>query len=147
MSPAAIRLNRYTNQRRSQRVLLSIQILVTGKRGDGQPFAEETETVVVSVHGGLIFLAESVNAAQPLTVRNLKSGEVVLCTVIDVGPAHDGKREVGIQFLESSEKFWRVSFPPEHWSPHSPEAKRFSAGTISIVKPKPQGLPLDSGKK
>lgn len=147
MSPAAIRLNRYTNQRGSQRVLLSIQILVTGKRGDGQPFSEETETVVVNVQGALIFLAESVKAAQSLTIRNLKSGEDVLCKVIDVGPAHDGKREVGIEFLEASEKFWRVSFPPEHWSPHSPEAKRFSAGTISIVKPKPQGLSQNTAEK
>jgi len=138
MISRAIRPNRYTNQRRSQRVLLSVQILVTGHRLDGQAFAEETQTVVVNVHGALIFLAETVKAAQPLTIRNVKSGEEVPCKVVDVGPSHEGKREIGIEFLEPSQRFWRVAFPPEDWSPHSPEAKRFSGEAISFVKQKSQ---------
>lgn len=134
MSSGAIRPNRYTNQRRSQRVLLSVHILIEGQRINGQPFAEDTHTVVVSVHGALIFLAESVKVAQPLTVRNVKSGEQVACKVVDVGPIHEGKHEIGIEFIEPSRGFWRVAFPPEDWSSHSPEAKRFSGKGISYAK-------------
>jgi hypothetical protein len=147
MSFRAVRPNRYTNQRRSQRVLLSVHIVVKGHRVDGQTFTEETETVVVNVHGALIFLAETVKAAQQLTICNVKSGEEVSCKVVDVGPSHEGKREIGIEFLEPSHRFWRVAFPPEDWSPHSPEAKRFSGEAISFVKQKSQGTSSSLFKK
>ena len=147
MSSQAIRPNRYTNQRRSQRVLLSVHILVKGTRADGQPFAEETHTVVVNVHGALIFLAETVKAAQSLNIRNVKSGEEVPCKVVDIGPTHDGKREIGIEFLQPSHRFWRVAFPPEDWSPHSPEAKRFSGEAISFAKQKSRNSSDNSLKK
>jgi len=147
VSSHGVRPNRYTNQRRSRRVLLVVQILVKGEREDGEPFAEETQTVVVNAHGALIFLAQTVKAAQPLTIRNLKSGEEVACRVVDVGAAHDGKREVGIEFLEPSHRFWRVSFPPEDWSSHSPEAKRFSGEAVSLVKQKSQGPSRNPFKK
>jgi len=127
--------------------LLSVHILVKGHRVDGQPFAEETYTVVVNVHGALIFLAENVKASQPVTILNVKSGEEVSCKVVDVGPTHEGKREIGIEFLKPSGRFWRVSFPPEDWSPHSPEAKRFSGEAISFVKQKSQGSSGNPFKK
>ena len=147
MSSDAIRQNRGTNPRRSQRVLLSVHILVKGSRTDGEPFAEDTHTIVVNVHGALILLAENVKAAQPLTIRNMKSGEEVSCKVVEAGKIHDGKREVGIEFLEPSRHFWRVSFPPEDWSPRSPEAKRFSGEAISFVKQKFRGSSNDPVKK
>jgi hypothetical protein len=142
-----IRPHHYNNQRRSQRVLLSVHILAKGRRMDGEPFAEETHTVVVNVHGASIFLKENVKPAQPLTIRNLKSGEEVPCKVVEVGSLHEGKREVGIEFLEPSRRFWRVAFPPEDWSPHSPEAKRFSGEAISFAKQKSRSPSNDPVKK
>ena len=124
MSTTAVRPNRYTSQRRSQRVLLAVRVLVKGHRSDGHAFKEETQTVVVNAHGCLALLLELVDVGQSLTMLNLKSGEQVPCRVTDVGPVHEGKQEVGIEFLEPSARFWRVTFLPEDWSPHSPEAKR-----------------------
>ncbi|HKV63670.1 MAG TPA: hypothetical protein VJO16_17315 [Candidatus Acidoferrum sp.] len=50
-----------------------------------------------------------------------------------MGAVHDGKFEVGIEFVELAPRFWRVAFSPEDWSPRSPEAKRRTA--TSAVAP------------
>ena len=123
MDPAVPRTHKHPNQRRSQRVLLSIRIVVSGNRLDGHRFAEEASTSVVSAHGALLLIGEQVQTGQTLTIRNVKSGEERPCNVIGIGPKHGGKTEVGVEFLEASPRFWRVAFPPDDWSPRSPEAK------------------------
>jgi hypothetical protein len=124
LSTIPTRLHKYTNQRRSQRVMLAVRILVDGDRLGGQRFSEEAETSVVNAHGALILLAEKVALGQSLSVRNIKSGAELQAEVVDVGAFIDNRFEVGIEFLEPSPRFWRVAFPPEDWSPRSPEAKR-----------------------
>lgn len=124
MSTIPTRLNKYTNQRRSQRVMLALKILVGGGRVDGKRFSEETVTSVVNAHGALILLAEKVTLGQTVSVRNIKSNEELQAEVVDVGAVQEGKTEVGIEFTEAAPRFWRVAFPPEDWTPRSPEAKR-----------------------
>jgi len=127
LSTNPTRLHKYTNQRRSQRVMLSVRILVGGDRHDGKKFSEEAETSVVNAHGALIFLAEPVKLGQSLSVQNIKSHQELHAEVVDIGAVFDGRFEVGIEFLEPAPRFWRVAFPPEDWSPRSPEAKRRTA--------------------
>lgn len=127
MSTNPTRLHKYTNQRRSQRVMLSVKILVGGDHLDGKKFSEETVTSVVNAHGALIFLAEPVKLGQSVSVQNIKSHQELRAEVVDVGAVHEGKFEVGIEFLEAAPRFWRVAFPPADWSPRSPEAKRRTA--------------------
>jgi hypothetical protein len=45
------------------------------------------------------------------------------CQVVFLGPVREGKAEVGLEFSEPRPAFWRVAFPPEDWSPRSPEAR------------------------
>ncbi len=137
LSTIPIRLHKYTSQRRSQRVMLSVKILVGGNRLDRQRFSEEALTSVVSAHGALIFLVEKVTLGQLLTIRNVKSGEETRGEVVDVGLESAGKFEVGVEFLERCPRFWRITFPPEDWSPRSPEAKRLTIAPTSLPKPLP----------
>jgi hypothetical protein len=132
------RLSKYANQRRSQRVMLSIRILVSGDRIGGQRFSEETLTSVVNAHGALILIGENVSNGQFITIRNLKSGEELQGEVVDVGTEQAGKFEVGVEFLEASPRFWRIAFPPEDWSPRNPEAKRAVIPTAPVALPKPR---------
>ena len=104
--------------------MLSLKILVGGGHLDGKRFSEETVTSVVNAHGALIFLAEKVELGQTLIVRNIKSNEQLQADVVDIGAVYEGKTEIGIEFIEAAPRFWRVAFPPEDWSPRSPEAKR-----------------------
>jgi hypothetical protein len=66
---------------------------------------------------------------------------------MDFGETRDGKREVGVEFVEPSHGFWRVTFPPEDWSVHSPEAKRSSGQAITPMKQRPQSPPDNPLKK
>ena len=109
--------------------MLSVRILISGDRLDGKKFSEEAQTSVVNAHGALIFLAEQVRLGQSLSVRNIKSHQELQAEVVDVGAVHDGNFEVGIEFLEPAPRFWHVAFPPEDWSPRSPEAKRRTVST------------------
>jgi len=112
--------------RRSQRILLSIAVLVSGQRANGSSFSERTKTQVVNVHGAMVELREPVLAGQPLRMKNLATNEEVACTVADVNRTSNQVPKVGIAFAKPSPSFWRVAFPPEDWSPRSPEAKRVS---------------------
>jgi hypothetical protein len=117
--------------------MLSVGIVITGERHNRHRFSEETFTSVVNAHGALILLEERVTLGQLLTIRNLKSHQELQCEVVDVGAVQDGKFEVSIEFLEPSPRFWRIAFPPEDWSPHSPEAKRRTTAPTPWLKPRP----------
>jgi len=118
---------KHLDQRRGRRVMLTISVLITGTHEDGRRFSEESQTIVVNPHGAMLLLSENVKAGQKLKVRHALSGETRECTVVDLGLKHENKREVGIELLEASSQFWHVAFPPDDWSPHSPEAKRRQA--------------------
>jgi hypothetical protein len=120
-------------QRRSQRILLSVSILISGQQANGSPFSERTKTQVVNAHGALIQLREPVLAGQQLRMKNLATNEEVACTVADISRGSTEVPEVGVAFTKPCPGFWRVTFPPEDWSPRSPEAKRVSY----VTQPKP----------
>jgi len=82
----------------------------------------------VNAHGALIELREPVLVGQALRMKNLATNEEMNCKVADINPGHATPAEVGVEFAEAWSRFWRVTFPPTDWSPHSPEAKRFASG-------------------
>lgn len=116
------------NQRRSQRVLLSVPLVVTGTRRNGSAFSERTKTLVVNAHGGLVMLREPVLVGQILTMTNIGTAEEIVCKVMDVNTGNSGAPEIGVEFAEPCPRFWRVSFPPTDWTPRSPEARRLTQG-------------------
>ncbi|MGA3295372.1 MAG: PilZ domain-containing protein [Candidatus Acidiferrales bacterium] len=113
------------DRRRSQRVNITMRVLIRGKVG-GQSFEEETATVSVNAHGGMIRLAAKVTRTQRISLINPKTTEEMPCTVTFVGQKENGKTEVGVEFVEPSPLFWRIAFPPEDWDPS--ERKRPAAG-------------------
>ena len=148
MSTSSIRPTGQSAQRRSQRVLLAVPLLVTGKRFDSVAFSERTTTVVVSAHGALILLHEPVAIGQVLTLKNVATTEKMNCTVADFNPGNNGVPEVGVEFTHPCPRFWRVSFPPADWTPRSPEAKRLVAlGTRGEARvPTAPGTPRSEKK-
>jgi hypothetical protein len=113
------------NRRRSQRILISAPIRVSGTNAAGAIFVENTSTVVVNSHGALILLKEKVWIGQALTMRRVASEEEIECVVKGMNPEPDGLPEIAIEFQKPNPKFWHISFPPSDWNSHSPEAKGF----------------------
>lgn len=135
MSTPNIRPTQAANQRRSQRILLSVPLRVSGKRPNGTPFVEHTKTLIVNAHGALLQLQEPVREGQALNVRNVTTGEEMPCKVVDLSPGATGLAEIGVEFATVNPRFWRVSFPPADWSTRSPEAKRFASSPSTAPSP------------
>jgi hypothetical protein len=127
-------------QRRSQRVMLKVSLVVLAQGPDNRMISEETRTVTVSAHGALVLMTAKVSVGQLLTLRNSTTEEEVLCRVAYVNPHVGEKKEVGLDFMKPCPRFWRISFPPPDWTTRSPEAK-------SDANPRPRGTTTDVGKK
>ncbi len=107
---------RESERRRSQRVFLSLPVLVRGAASGPPSFEEETRTLVVNAHGALVILANRVEVGEKLRLKNLKSGEEQPCEVAYLGPEVLGKIQVGVEFVEPAPHFWHITFPPEDWA-------------------------------
>jgi len=110
-------------------------LMVSGVRENRTTFSERATTSVVNAHGALLRLRERVQLEQVLRLKNIATGEELDCKVADVSRGQDERVEVGVQFLEPSPRFWRISFPPADWSQRSPEAKRFSISSPEPILP------------
>jgi hypothetical protein len=110
-------------QRRSQRVMLKVSVVVFAHRADNKRASEETRTVTVNAHGAMVLLAMDVSIGQILMLRHSGTGEEVSCRVVYLSPHQSEKREVGLDFMKPCPGFWRISFPPPDWTMRSPEAK------------------------
>ena len=102
-------------RRRSMRVLLSVPIIVSGKKAGNQDFKEETRTLVVNAHGALIALEAHVVAQKNVMLSNKSTQQSIDCRVVHIGSAQGGKTQVGMEFIKPSGKFWQIDFPPDDW--------------------------------
>ena len=125
-----------SNLRRSQRLSLAFEVVVTARRENGKASSEETKTLVISPHGALLLLRTGVAIGEVLTIRNVQTREELSCRVSDLESSSQlGMMEVGIEFIKNAPSFWRVSFPPADWTLRSPEAKGFRPRIAASVVP------------
>ncbi len=103
-------------RRRTQRVQIAMPVIVRAKDGK-PPFEEKTQTISVNANGCLVRIQSAVVRAQRIFLVNPHTTEELPCTVMFVGKKDGGKTEVGLEFIEASPLFWRISFPPEDWDP------------------------------
>ena len=111
------------NRRRSQRVLMTIPVRVSGQSAVGLPFEEETHTRAISAHGGLILVSTQVNRGQRLTLSNIQTKAALECVVAHIDRHQGGHPQVGVEFMLPNPIFWHVAFPPKDWTPRHPDAK------------------------
>jgi hypothetical protein len=112
-----------SSRRRSQRVMVNLPVHVKAKNSAGLEISEETKTVSVSAHGALLRLEMSVTKGQTIVLRNPSTNDALECSVDYLGNTQDGRREVGVSFVQPNRTLWQIAFPPADWSPQHPEAK------------------------
>ena len=110
-------------RRRSQRVLMQVGVRIRGTDPQSKPFEEEAVTLAINAHGALVSLKNRLTSGTKVKMRHNITEEEQECQVVFLGPVREGKAEVGLEFSEPRPAFWRVAFPPEDWSPRSPEAR------------------------
>ena len=110
-------------RRRSQRVLMQVPVRIRGKNAQGAEFEEFTETLAINAHGALILLNARLTSGAVVHMKHSRTEEEQECHVAFLGPVRGGKAEIGLEFTAPRPTFWRVAFPPEDWTPKSPEAR------------------------
>jgi hypothetical protein len=135
------------SRRRSQRVILSVPITVSGGAGNAA-FSEKTQTLVINAHGALITLAAKISQGQLVKIQSSSHPEKQECRVVYVGPPVEGKAQLGVEFTEPSPHFWHIAFPPESWTPLPPDKPVILAKSEKAEKPdKAAPAPAKTGKR
>src|SRR6266851_4683896 len=111
------------NRRRSQRVLMTVPVRVSGQTGVGLPFEEETHTRAISAHGALLLVSTQVYRGQRLTMSNIQTKGALECVVVHIDKRQRDHPHVGVEFMLPNPVFWHVAFPPKDWTPRHPDAK------------------------
>lgn len=123
-------------RRRSQRVLMQVSVRLRGKDSEGRPFEEETSTLAINAHGALVTLQSKITSGSMIHLQHNGTKEEQECHVAFLGPVRSGRAEVGLEFSEARPGFWRVTFPPEDWSPKHPEARTILSTGSSLPSKK-----------
>jgi TonB family protein len=69
-------------------------------------FAEDTCTVIVFPQGAVIRLSASVSPDQLVVIANRKSGQIMLCRIVNVRTYPNTKGYAEIEFMHSATGFW-----------------------------------------
>ena len=104
-----------SDRRRSERVLLHVPVVVRTETMEGKRVQEETLTLVVNAHGGLLTLKMEVVPGQPVLLVNPKNGKEQKCRVVRVDNPPGGALAVAFEFETPAPNFWPVVFPPADW--------------------------------
>jgi hypothetical protein len=117
--------NHPSTHRHSRRLYIHVRVNLHWRLENLTLIPEETETVMVNAHGGLVRLEVVPLLGQKVTLENISTHETQDAIVVSLGKAaaKSGKISVGVQFTKPNPLFWHVSFPPEDWSPAHPDAK------------------------
>ena len=105
-----------TNKRRSERVVLTVPIVLSVRTMDGRVRSEKAKTQVVNAHGGLLISDLQVATGQEFDLTNPKTGMTKRCRVVRAEESDDQGFSVAFQFDEPAANFWPVSFPPSDWA-------------------------------
>ncbi len=109
--------NRTNNEkRRSERVKLTVPVLVTTATVDGREVQEITETAIVNAHGGLFRSTMEFLVAQPLVLTNLNTNIKESARVVHAEPLQNGGFGVAFEFDNAAPEFWQMEDAPDDWS-------------------------------
>jgi hypothetical protein len=115
MSEAQVNEQSSSQQRRSSRVFTRIPVRASGKSIHGRKFRENSQTIVINAHGGLLYLQEELALGADLLLINPVTEEEQECRVVYLGDTSEKGSRVGVEFLSPSPHFWGVDFAPQDW--------------------------------
>jgi len=105
---------------------MQVPVRLHGLDAQGATFDEQTETLAINAHGALVLLQARLTSGGSLILQHKRTLEEQECQVVFLGPVRGNKAEIGLEFSSPRPQFWRVAFPPEDWSPKSPESRTAS---------------------
>jgi hypothetical protein len=103
-------------KRRSERVKLTVPVLVTTATVDGRETQEITHTAIVNAHGGLFRSTMEFLVAQPLVLTNLNTNLKESARVVHAERLLTGGFGVAFEFDNAAPEFWQVENAPDDWA-------------------------------
>ncbi len=105
-------------RRRSLRIVMRIPLIIN--TSDEAAEWEPVETVVISLHGGMIRTRQRFGVGSTLDIRMRLKERSTRGRVVWTKTNRDGKGfEIGFEILDPP-GFWEVNFPPDRWSETNP---------------------------
>lgn len=95
--------------------MLQVPVVVQARTPDGKDLREETQTVAVNAHGGLLKVRMEVKAGQPILLINERTKMQQGCRVVRVETSLAGSSAVAFEFDHPAPRFWPIVFPPADW--------------------------------
>jgi len=111
-----------SSTRRSSRVFTRIPVRAQGKNSQGRNFKQNSQTIVINAHGGLLYLQEEVAIGSELILVNPATEEEQDCRVVYIGDTSEKGTRVGVEFLSPSPHFWGMEFAQQDWTSDGPSA-------------------------
>jgi TonB family protein len=114
--------------------------VVMGVTPHTEPFEEETSTMIVFPHGGVIRMATTVSVGQMLVVTNQKTKQDAICRVVKVRAYSNTQAYVEVEFTHRQSGYWGVHFSSEdeEFAPGPPPvAARPEPPAVEVRKPDP----------
>lgn len=105
-----------TPRRRSSRLPLRINVVLTGKDNDHQTFNEPSVTLDVGKFGARVLTSRKLRLGTMISVRRANSEKSESFRVVHIGEPDPGthKTPVGLE-VSSVEDFWGHTFPADSW--------------------------------
>jgi TonB family protein len=103
--------------------------VVRGAAPHTEPFEEETSSMIVFPHGGVLRMSTSVNAGQMLVLTNLKSRQDAICRVVKVRSYSNSSSYIEVEFTHRQPGFWGVYFESDAVAAATPPATPASTET------------------
>ena len=94
----------YTDRRLTSRTSIRIRLFIYGYMPGGDPFYEETYSIIVNGAGGLISMTSGVQPGQRLVVTNEGNDQTQECVVVSVEP---NCGHIALKFPIPTPQFWR----------------------------------------
>lgn len=109
-----------SSTRRSSRVFTRIPVRAQGKNSQGRSFKQNSQTIVINAHGGLLYLQEEVAIGAELVLVNPATEEEQDCRVVYIGDTSEKGTRIGVEFLSPSPHFWGIEFAQQDWTSRDP---------------------------
>lgn len=101
--------------RRSQRVMLRLNVLIRLETLEGSSPQTHAFTVAVNAHGGLLESPFKMTVGQKITLINPQTAKEVPGKVVAVHASSEGYFKTAFEFEQHNPQFWAIAFPPVDW--------------------------------
>jgi TonB family protein len=110
-----------------------------GVPGRSEPFEEQTSSMIVFPHGGVVRMSTPLNVGQMLILTNLKTRQDAICRVVKVRNYSNSASYVEVEFTHRQPGYWGVYFESD-----TPEPPVDSVSSGASTRETPAKMPANS---